>query len=376
MSESPRVPLLVADDQPDVTLALQLLLKSEGYAADAVDTPAAIVEAVRTRPYALILMDLNYTRDTTSGEEGLGVLETLQRQPGCPPVIVMTAWGSVELAVEAMRRGARDFVMKPWDNAKLLSAVRAHLAPREAPPARDRDLEIARRVQNRLLASRHRPLRTLAVAGHCRQAGAVGGDYYDFLDLGAGRLGLVLADIAGKGIGAALLMAHLQASLRSLSWQAAQNLAVMLKTINLQFRESTSPEHYATLFFADYDDAHRTLRWANCGHLSPFLLRDSGPVERLEPTATVIGVFESYPVEVVETQIHPGDRLVIYSDGATEAEDAQGHDLGDDGFLRMLRDPVAAFNAWPETLADRISARSQGRLADDCTIVAALGLPQ
>ncbi len=115
--------LLVADDQRDVLTALELLLKAEGISAATVTSPEAIVAAVERERFDAVLMDLNYTRDTTSGEEGLDVLNRLAATPGSPPVIVMTAWGSIELAVEAMRRGARDFVTKPWDNRELLSTI-------------------------------------------------------------------------------------------------------------------------------------------------------------------------------------------------------------------------------------------------------------
>ena len=113
--------ILIADDQPDVLEALRFLLKAEGYQIDAVSSPAAVVNALETRDYDVLIMDLNYTRDTTSGQEGLDLLGKIQSVDPTVPVIVMTAWGSVELAVEAMRRGARDFVQKPWDNARLLS---------------------------------------------------------------------------------------------------------------------------------------------------------------------------------------------------------------------------------------------------------------
>ena len=122
---SPRV--LVADDQPDVREALRLLLKAEGYSTEAVDNPNAIVKAVEGQDFDLLLMDLNYTRDTTSGREGLDLLERLQNVDDTLPVVVMTAWGSVELTVEAMRSGARDFVQKPWDNARLLSILRTQI---------------------------------------------------------------------------------------------------------------------------------------------------------------------------------------------------------------------------------------------------------
>lgn len=124
MSHAPAQRILIADDQPDVIEALRLLLKGEGYATESAKSPAAVVKAVEANDYALVLMDLNYARDTTSGQEGLDLLQKLQGIDASLPVVVMTAWASVDVAVEAMRRGARDFVTKPWDNPRLLAIVR------------------------------------------------------------------------------------------------------------------------------------------------------------------------------------------------------------------------------------------------------------
>jgi DNA-binding NtrC family response regulator len=119
--------LLVADDQPDVIEALRLLLKAEGYEIETASSPRAVVEAVQAREFDLVLMDLNYARDTTSGAEGLDLLSRLRDIDPTLPVVVMTAWASLDLAVEVMRRGARDFVAKPWDNARLLAIVRTQV---------------------------------------------------------------------------------------------------------------------------------------------------------------------------------------------------------------------------------------------------------
>ena len=116
--------LLIADDQKDVIEALRLLLKPEGYQIDTADSPAGVLRTVERREYDVVLIDLNYARDTTSGEEGLDLLARLRAADETLPVVVMTAWGSVSLAVEAMRRGARDFIEKPWNNERVLAIFR------------------------------------------------------------------------------------------------------------------------------------------------------------------------------------------------------------------------------------------------------------
>ena len=122
--DSSTLRILVADDQTDVLEALRLLLKTEGYQIETVKSPAAVIKAIEARDFSLVLMDLNYTRDTTSGQEGLDLLNKIQTVDASLPVVVMTAWASVDVAVEAMRRGAKDFITKPWDNPRLLAIVR------------------------------------------------------------------------------------------------------------------------------------------------------------------------------------------------------------------------------------------------------------
>ncbi len=149
---NPKQRILIADDQPDVLMALRLLLKGEGFDTESANSPAAILAAIESRDFDAILMDLNYARDTTSGQEGLDLLCRIQSIDGTLPVIVMTAWGSVELAVEAMRRGARDFIQKPWENARLLTVIRTQVELGQAL-RRSRRLE----AENRLLRAEGRP---------------------------------------------------------------------------------------------------------------------------------------------------------------------------------------------------------------------------
>jgi DNA-binding NtrC family response regulator len=144
--------ILIADDQPDILEALRLLLKGEGYQTESADSPGGIMTAVTSKDFDLVLMDLNFARDTTSGQEGLDTLTRLQAIDSTLPVVVMTAWGSVGLAVEAMRRGARDFVEKPWDNQRLLAILRTQVELSHALREGQR-LE----AENRLLRSEGRP---------------------------------------------------------------------------------------------------------------------------------------------------------------------------------------------------------------------------
>ncbi|HUK88671.1 MAG TPA: SpoIIE family protein phosphatase [Terriglobales bacterium] len=239
----------------------------------------------------------------------------------------------------------------------------------EAEHRAAREMEIARQVQSKLLPQRTPPLRTLDYAGSCIQARAVGGDYYDFLDLGEGRVGFVLADIAGKGMSAALLMANLQAHLRSQSALLLQDLPRSLQSVNRMFCESTEPSNYATLFLGVYDDATRRLRYVNCGHNPPLLLRGES-VERLAATVTVLGLFEKWKCTVAEAHLAPGDVLAIYTDGIVEAMNAGQEEFGEAALLRVLREnprlDAASLLAAVVAAVQRFSA---GEQSDDLTLL-------
>src|SRR5262245_36712797 len=198
------------------------------------------------------------------------------------------------------------------------------------------ELDIARQVQARLFPQSVPPIRTLEYAGMCIQARQVGGDYYDFLNLGGDRFGLVIGDVSGKGIAAALLMANLQANLRGQCAIASEPLA-LLSAVNQLFCKSTATGAYATLFFAEYDDSTRRLRYANCGHLPALVLRDDNRVERLESTATVVGLFEDWACELSECELAPGDTLALYTDGITESQSETGEEFGEERLTEALR---------------------------------------
>jgi serine phosphatase RsbU (regulator of sigma subunit) len=232
------------------------------------------------------------------------------------------------------------------------------------------ELEIAKQVQARLFPQTLPPLETLQYAGACIQARQVGGDYHDFLDFGQGRLGLVIADISGKGMPAALLMANLQANLRSQAALALQEPERMLRSVNQLFHQNTGECSYATLFYADYDDRTRQLRYANCGHLPPLILRPNGAVHRLESTCTVLGLFPSWDCAIRETHLAPGDTLLLYTDGVTESFNASDEEFGEPRLIDSLRrhrsdSPQSAIAA----VVEELHQFNPNEQSDDITLI-------
>jgi serine phosphatase RsbU (regulator of sigma subunit)/catechol 2,3-dioxygenase-like lactoylglutathione lyase family enzyme len=199
------------------------------------------------------------------------------------------------------------------------------------------ELEIAKQVQARLFPQRVPAVPDLDYAGVCIQARSVGGDYYDFLDLGDQRIALVIGDIAGKGIAGALLMANLQANLRSQCVDAVEHPEKVLNSVNRLLYENTDAHAYATLFFAEYDHRTGRLRYANCGHLAALVLRGDSRMEHLCPTCTVVGMFEDWRCSMAESRLDSGDVLALYTDGVTESFNAADEEFGTERLIDALR---------------------------------------
>jgi sigma-B regulation protein RsbU (phosphoserine phosphatase) len=280
----------------------------------------------------------------------------------------MTAWGSVDLAVEAMRRGACDFIQKPWDNERVIAVIRKQA---DGERRRRSELEIAANVQQKLFPHEMRRLATIDYAGHCVPAREVGGDYYDFLEVTGHTVGFVLGDVSGKGVPAALLMANLQACFRSQEPRALLDPARVLENVNRHFFDSTAAERFATLFLGIYDDQTRELRYVNCGHVPPFLLRASGDLETLEPTATMLGAFRHWKCTEQQTRLHPSDTLLVYSDGVTEAEGPSLEEFGEERLASCLRENHGqTASSLVQAIVDSVSQFSHGSRYDDATVVA------
>ena len=247
------------------------------------------------------------------------------------------AWGGTYTRFEDP--DGNEFGLEGFDEVRRSLELRRqeHAEKLESERRAAHELEIAKQVQARLFPQYQPQLKTLEYAGICLQARQVGGDYFDFLSLGPHRLGMIIGDVSGKGIAAALLMANLQASLRSQSALAFDQPEALLRSVNRLFYDNTGDNAYASLFFADYDDATRRLRYANCGHLSGLLLRADGKVEQLDSTSMLLGLFEEWDCTMRDQELSPGDVLALYTDGVTEASNERGEEFGERSLIDALR---------------------------------------
>lgn len=281
-------------------------------------------------------------------------------------------WGTVSARFRDLDGNAFHLVSFDEVTRAVEARRQAEAEKREAERRVAHELAIARQVQARLFPQSMPEARTLDYAGACLPARAVGGDYYDFLSLGPGRLGLVIGDVMGKGIAAALLMANLQANLRSQVAFALDEPQRLLRSVNELFRANSPESAFASLLFAEYDDATGALRYVNCGHLSGLHLRRDGTVGRLEPTSTVLGLFREWDCGIGECRLEPDDVLALYTDGVTEAFDADGREFGEErlvGALRRHRERPT--DALLGALVDEVRAFSPHEQHDDLTLVVA-----
>jgi phosphoserine phosphatase RsbU/P len=281
-------------------------------------------------------------------------------------------WGGIHTRFEDP--DGNSFGLAGFDElTRSVESQRRALAQKyEAERRAAQEIEIAKQVQARLFPQIRPEAKTLEYAGLCLQARQVGGDYFDFLDLGRRRLGLVIGDVSGKGIAAALLMANLQANLRSQSASALDYPEQFLRSANRLFYENTAESSYASLFFAEYCDDSRHLRYANCGHLSGLLLHPDNSCQHLSSTGTLLGLFQDWDCSLAECQLASGDLLALYTDGITEANDEEGREFGEELLvekLRLHRDRPC--QELITALTDDVRRFSPHEQADDITLIVA-----
>ena len=364
--------VLVADDQPDVLEALRWLLTGEGYQPQFVSSTDAVMDRLRAEPFDLLLMDLNYSRDTTSGREGLELIPRVRAHDPSMPIVVMTGWGSIDTAVEAMRRGAKSFVQKPWEDVTLLEILEREIADARAARRRDqrqqRELEDARLIQRGLLPTAVPQVGGIDLAVAWQPANGVGGDCFDTLNFGR-ALGVSIADIAGKGLPAALLMSNLQAAVRAFAQESAPPSSVCGNVNRLLCRNMASGR-FATFCYARIEPDARRIVYSNAGHNPPLLVRADGTTALLSEGGMVLGIFPDNAYEQAEVSIGPGDRLVFYTDGITEARDGAGDEYGEDRLKdAALRTRAASIEAMKDTLMAGVNRFTGGKFDDDATLI-------
>src|SRR5215470_10857328 len=327
MIPAPRT--LIADDHPDVLAALRMLLRNEGWQTEAASSPAEALEAIKSRDFDLVLVDLNYARDTTSGQEGLDLISRIRALDSALPVV-------------AMRRGVADFVQKPWENARLLRilrdqilAGRARRREQRLRDTRDRELAAAEEIQQSLLP-RHMPdIKGAELDVAWRPAGAVSGDYFDVIQFDERRAALCVGDVMGKGMPAALVMSNLQALVKAFASAAAPPHR-LCEQINRAVCGNLPEGKYITFFYGLFETASRRFVYANAGHNPPLLARRDGRTARLSEGGIVLGFFPERGYEQGEMKLRAGDRLLFFTDGVTEAANDAGAFFGEERQQRLL----------------------------------------
>jgi sigma-B regulation protein RsbU (phosphoserine phosphatase) len=253
------------------------------------------------------------------------------------------------------------------DNARLTEQVASEVARRERM---NREIEIAREVQMGLFPRELPKIAGLDLAGHCRPAQGVGGDYYDFIALRNGRLGFAIGDIAGKGIPAALLMAGLQAGLRGQALAATADLPSLMSNVNRLIFESSPQNRYATFFYGEYDPQTRVIRFVNAGHNAPMILRATGAVDRLNAGGPVIGLLEDAPFVEDSAMLHRGDMLVGFTDGISECMNVEDEEWGEDALIAALREAPSTSVAVVDHVLRAADAFAAGaKQHDDMTLI-------
>jgi sigma-B regulation protein RsbU (phosphoserine phosphatase) len=365
--------ILVADDQVEVREALRLLLKTADYETETVGSPAALLEALDRSRFDLVLMDLNYARGTTSGQEGLDLLPVIRAHDAALPVVIMTAWATVELAIESLRHRVGDFVRKPWDNEQLLTTVRAQVlagrSRRAVEKLHQRELAAAREIQATLLPRQLPALDGYGIAATWQPAAGLGGDHYDVFEVRHGRVALCIADVAGKGLPAALLMSNLQAAIRALAaegWTPGE----LCGQLRRMMAGRLTDEKFVTLVYLVLDTAARRLTYANAGHNAPVLVRADGTHTRLQSGGPLIASLSDGRYDEESVRLASGDRLVLFTDGLTELANEAGEEFGEARLVELVREHRRLdAQDIQDRLLEAAHAFAGGAFTDDTTLL-------
>jgi phosphoserine phosphatase RsbU/P len=288
-------------------------------------------------------------------------------------IVAMTAWGSIELVVDAMHRGACEFVQKPWDNAHLLHVLEEQMkrsrSLREKRLNEQLEQREARLIQRALLPDQITAPEGLTIAASTQSARTVGGDYYDVIRLDEHRSAICIADVMGKGLGAAILMSNLQAAVRMLAPHVAEPRE-LCDRVNEAVLSNSVSGRFITFFYGVADTEQGRIRYTNAGHNWPILARSSGDCERLNTEDAVLGTLKQWSYHQQEMELHSGDRLVLFTDGITECTDAEGREFGEEQLLGLVSQNVhLSAEDLKNVILKSTSAHGDGVLNDDATLI-------
>jgi phosphoserine phosphatase RsbU/P len=365
--------ILIAEDQEHVREALAMLLRGHGYSVTLCSSPNEALVAAQQQAPALAMVDMNYQRDSTSGLEGLQLIERLRQVDAAVPIIALTAWGNVDLAVSAMKQGASDFVEKPWRNDSLLEKVRSltqrNQQLRSSQRMSDHEREDAHQLQTRIVPRRHLVADGIEFYGESTPAGAVGGDYFGVWQPASNSLHFCVADVSGKGTPGAMIAAMLYASVSSLS-TSSNSPGHILAEVETILRNQLGEGHYVTIFYGVLDLKTRVLNFVNAGHCPPILRHADGSIESLAPTRPVLGLMLDAGFREERLRLSAGDRLLLYTDGVTEAANDAGEEFGADRLASLLaRQSDGPLPEQYGNIMASVRGHADGIFADDATLM-------
>lgn len=365
--------ILIAEDQEHVREALAMLLRGHDFSVVLCASPNEAVLAARQNMPDLAMLDMNYQRDSTSGLEGLELIQHLRELDATVPIIALTAWGNVDLAVAAMKYGASDFIEKPWRNdalvEKVKSLIRRAEEVRSSQRVSDYERHDAHQLQTRIVPRRHLLTRGIELFGDSLPAGIVGGDYFGVWQPTPDMLHFCVADVSGKGTPGALIAAMLYASVSTLS-SSSNSPEIVLGQVETTLRNQLGEGHYVTIFYGVLDLRTRVLHYVNAGHCPPILRRGNGAVEVLDPTRPVLGFMLDAEFRSERLVLAEGDRLLLYTDGVTEAANESGEEFGNDRLAALMSGPQEEplVQRYTQIMSD-VRAHNAGKFADDATLL-------
>ena len=364
--------VLVAEDQEHVREALAMLLRGKGYSVTLTSSPLEAITAAEQRPPDIALVDMNYQRDSTSGIEGLDLIERLRKVDRSLPVIALTAWGNVDLAVNAMKSGASDFIEKPWRNDSLLEKVSSLTSQarelRSSQRISDYERQDAQVLQTRIVPQRHIVASGIELFGDSIPAGVVGGDYFGAWQPSPDVLHFCVADVSGKGTPGAMIAAMLYASVSTLS-SSSNRPESILRDVEKILQEQLGGGHYVTAFYGVLQLRTHELEYVNAGHCPP-ILRRNGITESLAPTRPVLGLMLDADFRSEHLSLLAGDQLLLYTDGVTEAANPEGEEFGTGRLAELAAGdtlpPMA--DQW-KSIMEQVRGFADGKLTDDATLL-------